>query len=37
MGYLIRTNNLLYVKVYLQQELRNQSMALSLEKGGSNS
>ncbi|SUX93013.1 Uncharacterised protein [Citrobacter koseri] len=34
MGYLIRTNNLLYVKVYLQQELRNQSMALSLEKGG---
>ena len=33
MGYLTRTNNSLYVKAYLQQELRNQSMALSLEKG----
>ena len=32
MGYLMRTNNSLYVKAYLQQQLRNQSMALSLEK-----
>lgn len=33
MGHLMRTNNSLYVKAYLQQELRNQSMTLSLEKG----
>ena len=33
MGYLTRTNNSLYVKAYLQQERRNQSIALSLEKG----
>lgn len=33
MDYMTRMNNSLYVKAYLQQELRNKSMALSLGKG----
>lgn len=33
MGYMTRTNNSLYVKAFIQQELRHKSMALSLERG----